>query len=295
MDKTLLPLLYAPFLAITNMVIRTLISAVSLTAITLNLVLWCVPLSLVVVLQLLIPPFRPLGHRLVAHIYRMAVWINSFWIQRILGVRIILDGDPPPGPETQHLVVVSNHRSWFDILVIQHIITGLGGPMLKFLVKRQLIYVPVVGWICLALDFPKLNRSKDQAGREQDYQSIQNASEQMLALPGALMNFAEGTRFSLEKRQARGSDYDYLLNPKSGGLRIILASIGPVAVIDVTLVYPDDDINFWQILGGSLERIDVHLHKTSSADIADESEWLANRWRMKDELIRAKRLKDTHL
>jgi 1-acyl-sn-glycerol-3-phosphate acyltransferase len=275
--------------------IQTAISAVSLTAITLNLAFWGVPLTLVAMLQLVLPPFRPLGHRLLTRIYRAAVWFNTFWIKYILGIKINMKGDPTPGGDVQHLVVVSNHRSWFDILIIQHIITGLGGPMLKFLIKRQLIYLPVVGWLCFALNFPRLNRGQDRAGRAQDFQSIQQAAKTMLELPGALMNFAEGTRFSPHKKQVRGSSYDYLLNPKAGGLRIILGSMGVIDMVDITLVYPNDTVTFWQILGGALRTIDVHLHNTSSADIDDASTWLAQRWRAKDELIRAARARDTQL
>jgi 1-acyl-sn-glycerol-3-phosphate acyltransferase len=50
-----------------------------------------------------------------------------------------------------------NHQSWVDIFVLQNVLRGRI-PLLKFFLKQQLIYVPVIGLAWWALDFPFMRR-----------------------------------------------------------------------------------------------------------------------------------------
>ena len=62
-------------------------------------------------------------------------------------------------------LVNSNHQSWVDILVLQKVFHRKV-PFLKFFLKRQLIYVPVMGLAWWALDFPFMRRrTGSRAGR----------------------------------------------------------------------------------------------------------------------------------
>ncbi len=56
-------------------------------------------------------------------------------------------------------LVSSNHQSWVDILVLQRIFHGRI-PFLKFFLKQELIWVPVIGLAWWALDFPFMKRGK---------------------------------------------------------------------------------------------------------------------------------------
>ena len=171
------------------------LSLLSVSVITFNLTFWTVPLVIVVGARLFARSRegRQRCFQMLDWIYRTAVIFHSWWITRVLGVDIHIHGRLPTDPKEQ-LVVVSNHFSWFDILVLHRIVT-VQGPIVKFLIKRELIYVPVVGWLCLALNFPRLNRGKTADGREHDYQSVLAAANALREEPGALLNFAEGTRF----------------------------------------------------------------------------------------------------
>ena len=208
---------------------------------------------------------------------------------RVLGIRFQIHGKLPANPR-QQMIVVSNHRSWFDIFVIQHVIVSKG-PIVKFLIKRQLIFVPVVGWICLALDFPRLARSRAPDARSRDLQAIRNASHALQREPCALLNFAEGTRFSSAKRMAQASPFQHLLAPKTGGLSIMLNTLGDVDIVDVTLVYPRDDISFWQMLSGNVAMVEVDLYRTHAVDIDSPAERLQSRWELKENLIRTSPLR----
>ena len=55
-------------------------------------------------------------------------------------------------------LVNCNHRSWVDIFVLQRIFNRRI-PFLKFFLKQQLIWVPVIGLVWWALDFPFMKRS----------------------------------------------------------------------------------------------------------------------------------------
>ena len=47
--------------------------------------------------------------------------------------------------DKQHwYLVTSNHQSWSDIVILQHLLNRKI-PMLKFFLKQQLIWVPVIG------------------------------------------------------------------------------------------------------------------------------------------------------
>ena len=261
---------------------KNLTAGLVLGAITVNLLFWIIPLVAIVVVQAVIR--SDAVHRrcftFVEWIYRRAVAIDSLLLKRVLGIEFIIHGDVPTDP-TEQCIVVSNHRSWFDILVIQELITGQG-PMLKFLIKRELVYVPVVGWICLALDFPRLTRGKGDDGRQRDFASVAAAAAAINETPCALMNFAEGTRFTFAKRDASHSPYQHLLNPKTGGFRIMLDSL-QASIIDITLVYPIDEISFWRCLSGELKQIEVFIDRHPPITSNDARMWLDARWKEKDE------------
>ena len=263
------------------------ISLLSVTAITLNLLFWTIPLLAVVATQAVVRSSgaKSMCYGCVDWIYRRAVDFNSWWVVQVLQVDIRIHGELPQDPAEQ-LIVVSNHRSWFDILVLHRLVTTTG-PIIKFLIKRELIYVPVIGWLCLALKFPRLRRGKTADGRERDYQSVMAAAQAATTEPGALLNFAEGTRFTERKRRDRGSIFPHLLNPRSGGLRIMLETLPDARILDCTLVYPDDDLTFWRSVGGDLKVVEAWLDYIATSDVTDANAWLAERWRLKEERIDA--------
>ena len=269
-------------------------AALVLTGITVNLLFWIAPLILIVIAQTIIrrDEFHHWCFRAVDRIYRTAVRIDSFFLKRVLGIEFIVHG-AVPNDTSEQCIVVSNHRSWFDILVIQEVITGRG-PILKFLIKRELVYVPVVGWICLALDFPRLNRGRDEAGREKDFASVAAAASRVNETPCALMNFAEGTRFTIAKRDRLGSDYDHLLNPKTGGFRIMLGALS-ADILDITLVYPVDDITFWRCLSGELKSVEIFIDRYPRSSVEEPRDWLDERWRQKEQRIANSNIRTPHV
>jgi len=114
------------------------------------------------------------------------------------------------------------------------------------------------------------------------------------------LNFLEGTRFTRAKHERQGSPYRHLLLPKAGGLAIALSALGDRldALLDVTLVYPDGVVGFWDFLCGRLSRIGVRVREVPvpadllAGDYERDPElrarfqgWVRGLWEEKDEEI----------
>ena len=332
--------------------LQHLLASLTILVIALNLIFWLLPLFLFAAVKSLVHARlvqRACNH-LLEGIYRSAVLVDSFWLTKVINIRIDTEGKMPTDPAP---IVISNHQSWFDILVVQHLITGgfhgnresskntlqaeareplvklifrrlakfhksrpwqaqaethqadkqdlsekatqpdaadvlnqgiQRGPVVKFLLKRELLWVPIVGWICYALNFPRLHRGQGADARQKDYAAIDSFSTSMQHERGALLIFAEGTRFTHDK--ALTSPYRHLLKPRPGGLKIALENApAKTPVIDLTIIYHGSP-NFWRCLAGNTRRISTFITATQKAEIADASAWLESRWQEKDNLQR---------
>src|SRR5512137_56610 len=94
----------------------------------------------------LLLPFTAVRHvadRALNGIATNWIAVNNWWIGVVGNVRWDVEGVEGLDPKGWYLVA-SNHQSWVDILVLQKIFNRRI-PMLKFFLKRQLIYVPVIG------------------------------------------------------------------------------------------------------------------------------------------------------
>lgn len=198
-------------------------------------------------------------------------------------------------------MVTCNHQSWADIFVLQRIFNRRI-PMLKFFLKHQLIYVPVIGLAWWALDFPFMRRHSDAELRRhpekrlQDIEATRRACAKFALVPTSVMNFVEGTRFTPAKHAANGSPWQHLLPPKAGGMAAALEALGERfdSLLDVTIVYPDGVPGFWQFLCGKVPRVIVRMQRrTIPADCRDSGpalrknvqRWLRDLWQEKDAQI----------
>jgi 1-acyl-sn-glycerol-3-phosphate acyltransferase len=196
-------------------------------------------------------------------------------------------------------LVSSNHQSWVDILVLQKVFHRRV-PFLKFFLKRQLLYVPVIGLAWWALDFPFMKRNT--GSRKADLATARRACEKFRQIPTSVMNFVEGTRFSRLKHDAQQSPYRHLLKPKVGGLATALSAMGERfdALLDVTIVYPGGVPSFWDLLSGRVREVVVRVQERSippdllggdyegdAAFRARMQAWVKGMWTEKDAHIEA--------
>ena len=281
---------------------RHLRAATCLSAITLNLVFWGLLLLLLLPAKAAHrtrPWFRRVSHR----IYRAAVRVDNVLLRRISraswrGRELNLD------PARPH-IVLSNHRSWADIFLVQSLI-ATRGPIVTFLCKRELLYVPIFGLIIVAFDFPVLRRQAQRgidAGnrRGDDRRRVTEAAAALLESPAAILSFAEGTRFTVAKRDANSRaagegheasrtapQYQHLLPPRAGGLAAMIEALAPGggSIVDVTLAYPRPS-TFWEFLGGTAGSVEVAWEAIpiAAVEAADVTSWLNDRWQRKEALL----------
>ncbi|MCG7199090.1 acyltransferase [Marinobacter pelagius] len=162
--------------------------------------------------------------------------------------------------------VTCNHQSWADIPAIQYVLNSRI-PLLKFFLKKQLIWVPLLGVAWWALDFPFMHRhTKEQIAKRpelkgKDIAATQAACEKFRYTPVTIFNFMEGTRFTPEKHQRQNSPYKHLLKPRAGGTAFVFGAMGEMihTMLDVTIVYPDGRKGFWDYLCGRIRRIVIDV------------------------------------
>ncbi|TVP88197.1 MAG: acyltransferase [Pseudomonadaceae bacterium] len=204
-------------------------------------------------------------------------------------------------------LVTSNHQSWVDILVLQHALNGRM-PMLKFFLKQELIWVPIIGLCWWALDFPFMKRytkaylEKHPEKAGQDLVTTRKACEKFKTTPVAVFNFLEGTRFEQSKHDSQQSPYRYLLRPKSGGIAFVLDAMGEQlqALVDITLHYPDGAPKFWDLLSGRVRKVVLRcqlreipsefLGRDYQQDAAFRQQfqgWVSQLWQEKDAQLAA--------
>lgn len=204
----------------------------------------------------------------------------------------------------QWYLLICNHQSWSDIPILLFL---LGGriPVFRFFVKRQMLWVPIVGLACWAMEFPFMRRySREQlqdnpALRGKDQQATQEFCERMKKHPATIVNYLEGTRFTQAKHDRQASPYKHLLKPKSGGVAYVITHLGERVqqMIDVTIIYPGAK-GFWAFLCGELGsvRVRMQLHEIppsfKSGDYQNSEpfrqqfqQWIGEIWQQKDELI----------
>lgn len=268
-------------------------------------------LNTVVMFSLMIPPAllkRVLPFAAVRRLCDRALnatasrWVanNNAWIAAVSPAEWdvqVSDGLRPGG----WYLVSCNHQSWVDILVLQRVLHGRI-PFLKFFLKAELIWVPVIGLAWWALDFPFMKRGKGLNSRNGDLKTTRQACEKFKHIPTAVMNFVEGTRNTPAKRAAQSSPYKHLLRPKIGGLGVALATMGEQfeSLVDVTIVYPHGTPTFWDLLTGRLDQVSVRVQKRGipaevlgGDPVADKayrrriSDWVEQQWAEKDALIDA--------
>jgi 1-acyl-sn-glycerol-3-phosphate acyltransferase len=264
-------------------------------ALTFNTVFWTFLLYVVALGRLIIPirAWRIVCGRLANTIAQNWVGINALGLKLSKHIGWDVQGLNGLHPDAWYLLL-ANHQSMVDIVVLQTVFRGKIPP-LKFFLKKELIWVPFLGLAWWALDFPFMKR---KSSTHKDLEAARKACDKFRLLPATIMNFAEGTRFSAAKREAVGSPFTYLLKPKPGGTAVALYALGRQlrSILDVTIAYPKGAPGLWTFLcTGSIE-IKVRVKQipitqellesvTDPALRAQFKAWLNALWSEKDKLL----------
>jgi 1-acyl-sn-glycerol-3-phosphate acyltransferase len=188
------------------MLSRTLWSIWAWFVLGVVIILWT---PAVAAIRLVTAPFDPAAYRAGYVFRRLAVVhqkLNPLW-------HFTVSGTPPDDPRRPY-VVVSNHESFVDILLISHL------PFeMKWMSKSEFFSYPLVGWMMRLSRDIRLERGDKKAGA----QALKECRDR-LAQDVSVMIFPEGTR------SATGELQEF----RDGAFRIAIqtgAPILPLAVV----------------------------------------------------------------
>ncbi|HXV80542.1 MAG TPA: lysophospholipid acyltransferase family protein [Candidatus Binatia bacterium] len=195
----------------------------------LKLLLICIITVPAALIAILVGLFDPSGN----HVHR----ITRFWSRLILaigGVGLKVRGLSQLDPKRQYVFMV-NHQSHIDIPVL---VQSLRAFQLRWIAKRELLWVPFFGWAMWAAKHITVNRSDrfDALG------GLKKAKDQMKG-GISLVFFPEGTR----------SSDGNLLPFKRGGFLLAVKTRTPMVPITIrgsSTILPKGD---WRIRGGRIE------------------------------------------
>ena len=272
----------------------------------LNTLFWCWPLFIFALLKVILPfPTIQRGLRFAMHwIAESWIAVNSFWMHLVQPTEWDVQGLEKLDL-THSWLVTSNHQSWVDILALQHQFNRRL-PFLKFFLKKELIWIPVIGLCWWALEFPFMKRyskaylAKHPEKQGQDLATTRKACERYKTNPVSVFNFLEGTRFTQEKHDQQNSQFKHLLKPKAGGIAFVLDAMGEQlhGMVNVTLYYPQGKPTLWDLLSGQIKRIVMRIEimpipqqfigQSYDQDMeyrAEFQEWVNQLWLEKDQQL----------
>lgn len=280
------------------------------TLLMLSISLSFVMLMSLLLCKLIVPLHR--WRRWWTRVLEKMVWL---WTLQNYGIfrltqPIVWDVQIPDDLSPQkHYLLLANHQTWADIPVVLHAV-NFKTSVVRIFTKRDLLWVPIVGWACWALEFPLMYRfSKDylakhpeQAGK--DFEITRQMCEKYTDLPVTVLSYAEGSRITTKKHAAQQSPYRYLLKPKAGGVAVVLNAMGDYfdSALDMTVVYHSNDgdehPDIWKIVSGQVNRITIRVEKRDipaalrGGDYTHDNNyrnriqtWLGELWTAKDRLI----------
>lgn len=131
----------------------------------------------------------------------------------IVGIRTEIRGTVPQDP----VLIAAKHQSFLDIILICSAV-----PRPKFIMKRELIFAPILGWFALRIGCIPVNRGKKGAAIASMQQQVKAGAE---VAPGQLIIYPQGTRV------APGVQMPYKV-----GVGTLYATMGQVCVPAATNV-----------------------------------------------------------
>jgi 1-acyl-sn-glycerol-3-phosphate acyltransferase len=254
------------------------------------------PFNLLQLLSLALLPFSTRAFRALNR------WAAGTWwswcvvgAERINHTRFIFTGDDVP--KRENALLIANHQQMPDIVAMMKFCKAADrlGDM-KYFIKKQLKWVPGMGWGLQFLDclFVERHWASD---REQIGRTFARLVKDKV--PIHLVSFAEGTRLTpakLEAAQAYAAEHGlevprHTLIPRSKGFSASVEGLrGHLnAVYDLTIAYERGVPTLWQFIEGLVERVHIHVRRFPiDAMPSTETElraWLLGRWQEKDDLL----------
>ena len=272
-----------------------------------NTLIWSPMLFVMAIVKLLLPfkVIRKVLDPIIIEIAQSWIWCNSFWMRLVQKLEYRVSGLESLDNKGWYLVT-SNHQSWSDSTILQHVFNRKI-PFFKFFLKQELIWVPIMGINWWALEFPFMKRyskeflAKNPHLKGKDMETTKQTCEKYKNTPVAIFNFLEGTRFTQGKHDKQGSPYEHLLKPKSGGIAFTLEAMDGLInkLVNITIVYDEGTpMDYWSFMCGKASKATIHVEEviipsellkgdyTNDPEFrAEFQDWVSTLWQDKDQLI----------
>ncbi|MDP4033233.1 MAG: lysophospholipid acyltransferase family protein [Pseudorhodobacter sp.] len=135
----------------------------------------------IVAIMLVYSPLVLFDRRAALHWMQLyARWVR-FSARWIVGLKTEVRGEVPTGA----VLVAAKHQSFLDSMVLVSIL-----PRPRFIMKKQLVWIPVAGWHALRAGFVPVDRGKRGAAIKQMLGDVAQGA----ADPGQLIIYPQGTR-----------------------------------------------------------------------------------------------------
>lgn len=246
---------------------KPMVGIIAILLYAINFVLWFIYLFLAALCKWIVPnkKWRQIWQPALNKVAPGWMAGNNLVMRLTTRIQWDVQGLETLNPQTWYLLI-ANHQAWTDILVLFKVLVTKISPIRYFL-KEELRWVPFLGQACWLLDFPFMKRhspttiARHPELRLQDIETTRKSCEKFKTTPITLINFAEGTRFRLNKHQKQKSPYQHLLKPKAGGIAFTLSAMdGQIKeILDVTLVYSPHRASFWDFCCGKINKITVKI------------------------------------
>lgn len=219
------------------------------------------------------------------HRWRVARWQVLFMGGSVFAaigllMRLKISFDLPrrtaPGPSTEPLIIIANHRSFLDIAVVMAYLRRMEHYNIRWVLKRNLRYAPFMGASCKTTGCAFVAR--DKSGQDKDV-IVRECAISALEDGASVIMFPEGTRFT--PRKARR--HSQVLSPRSGGFKVLREVLPGYRVLSLTIRWGSAGdcsslLRSAKIFGAGL-RVSGEIHDLSGAD---PEAWLNREWERKN-------------
>jgi len=140
----------------------------------------------------------------------LRLWVEALvsWAETVGGLELVVTGDDMRSDES--CIVLANHRSWVDSLIIFCLAMNAGrAGDFRFLGKRSLAYLPIIGLAAKLTGgvlFISRNYARDEAKMRRTYRQLTQRRA-----PFWFTIFPEGTRLNAEEKLKQAQDFYHRL------------------------------------------------------------------------------------
>lgn len=286
-------------------ILISLRGAIGLGLYSLDTLFWPIPIFIIALIRLIpIPPLQKACSKLLHAIPTYWTDINALIIRSMLTTEWEIHGLENLKADEWYMMI-SNHSSWADIIVLEHVFNRKSSPLRIFMKKELLWQMPLAGIAAKLVNFPTLHRhskeylAKHPEQKNRDIVATRKACERFKLFPTTVLTFAEGTRFTEKKRDRQDSPYKNLLRPRAGGIAFTLNAMGNQFknLINVTVVYSSPDASIFDFYCNKIKKITIYaevvpITSEMIGNYEDDREfriqfqaWLNRVWQQKDMVI----------